>query len=369
MENLVKNVVGHRNNKACISKEFWRGKRVLITGHTGFKGTWLVRWLARLGADVYGVSLSRTTDIAMSINYHCKGEYFFDLRDSEKTKELLKSIEPEVVFHFAAQSLVIEGYNDPLTTFSTNILGTVNILEGLRTLDCCLSVVVATTDKVYENRDWIWPYRESDTLCGVDPYSASKVAVETVVKSYKKCFFDNNSLTTVCVMRAGNVIGGGDYSANRLIPDMILSWENQGTLSVRSPDSVRPWQHVLEAIHAYLILAQETSIDPPSNEPVFNYGPSSSDFCTVRQLCDIAKVHLPGFAYEEKVSDENYPEAKYLTLDSSYFASCFNHSPVADLEWALSSTFGWYLKHSNGIPSEECFDEDILSFERMTMTC
>ncbi len=242
---------------SMLAPDFWYDKRVLITGHTGFKGGWLTLWLQSLGAEICGIGLPPDTtpslfelaDVSAGITHHIQ-----DIRDAARIDKIVQDFDPEIVFHLAAQPLVRASYSDPPTSFDINVMGTVNVLEALRHCASVKSIVVITTDKVYENLETGQSFKESDPLGGHDPYSASKAATEIVVQCYRKSFFDGAGVALASA-RAGNVIGGGDWSADRLIPDAIRAWSTGKTLEIRSPASVRPWQHVLEPLHGYIVLA------------------------------------------------------------------------------------------------------------------
>ncbi|MFY8051770.1 MAG: CDP-glucose 4,6-dehydratase, partial [Armatimonadaceae bacterium] len=261
---------------------FWNGKRVVITGHTGFKGSWLTLWLSQLGAKVTGIALEpcTTPSIFNEANIaECCDHHVCDIRDAAKTASLIKAANPEIIFHLAAQPLVRLSYREPLETFASNVMGTANVLNALRECPDCRTAVMITTDKVYHNREWAWPYREDDTLGGHDPYSASKAACEIVINSFRQSFL-NDAGVAVASVRAGNVIGGGDWSEDRLIPDAVRAWTSGQTLSIRRPDSVRPWQHVLEPLRGYIELAEKLH-ETPSLAGAYNFGPRTHMAATV----------------------------------------------------------------------------------------
>ena len=276
---------------AHLDYKFWHGKRVLLTGHTGFKGGWLALWLHRLGAHVIGISLPPTTspnlfDLA-KINELCDS-HFCDIRNIEALTTLVSSAQPEVVFHLAAQPLVRHSYQKPAETFDTNVLGTAHLLDALRGLRSVKAVVMVTTDKVYRNNEWRWPYREDDILGGKDPYSASKAASEIVIASYRDSFLAEQGVA-VASARAGNVIGGGDWSADRLIPDTVRSWQKSETLKIRRPNAIRPWQHVLEPLAGYLTLAEQLWKNA-SLAGAYNFGPPTQEVSTVRDVIELAQT-------------------------------------------------------------------------------
>ena len=240
-----------------LFNDFFRGRRVLITGHTGFKGSWLTFWLARLGADITGISLAPVKDPNLfslaDIESLCD-HHICDIRDLEGVTSIIHKVQPEIVFHLAAQPLVRASYREPVDTFSTNIMGSVNLLDALRHVECVKSIVMVTTDKVYHNQEQLYPYTEEDRLGGVDPYSASKAASELVIASYRESYLINKGVA-VSTARAGNVVGGGDWSEDRLIPDAVNAWQGNDILEIRRPDAIRPWQHVLEPLFGYMQLA------------------------------------------------------------------------------------------------------------------
>ena len=268
--------------------DFWRGKRVLLTGHTGFKGSWLALWLKRLGAKVTGIAIEPNTSPSLfelgdiqegMISHYC------DIRNLTKLQILIESVQPEIVFHLAAQPLVRASYKDPLDTFSTNIIGTANILDSLRKVESCKVAVMVTTDKVYRNKEWLYPYRESDALGGYDPYSASKAASEIVISSYRDSFLAQQGLA-VGSARAGNVIGGGDWSQDRLIPDAVRAWQAGVALEIRNPKATRPWQHVLEPLAGYLTLAYKLW-NQPELVGAYNFGPQPHEVASVRTVIEL----------------------------------------------------------------------------------
>lgn len=331
------------------SPEFWCDKRVLVTGHTGFKGAWLTIWLHRLGADVTGISLPPVSgpnlfDLA-GIKEICAST-FCDIRDCDLLSERVAEARPEVIFHLAAQPLVRESYADPLATYSTNVMGTAHLLDACRTVDGLSAVVMVTTDKVYRNREWAWPYRENDTLGGHDPYSASKAASEIVIESYREAFLSARNVA-VASARAGNVIGGGDWSEDRLIPDAVRAWQTQSCLEIRRPDAVRPWQHVLEPLAGYLVLA-ETLSRTPELAGAYNFGPSAGNAATVRSVVELArKIH--GTA-DVRYGDgtEGPHESNFLSLEASKSRNVLGAGSRWPLGETVKRTMDWYLAQRQG---------------------
>ena len=273
-----------------LFSNIYNGKTVLVTGHTGFKGSWLCLWLKKLGAEVIGIGLdpiSEKTFFSINKINEIIVDKRFDIRDLEKLKEVVENYKPDFVFHLAAQAIVRKSYINPVKTWSTNLIGTINLLESLRYLKKKCSCVLITSDKCYANKEWIWGYRESDQLGGSDPYSASKAAAELAIKSYYDSFYkDKDSLVRITSARAGNVIGGGDWSEDRIVPDCIRAWSNSGTVKLRSPKSTRPWQHVLEPLSGYLTLASILYNDQSLNGQSFNFGPAVTESHSVLELVE-----------------------------------------------------------------------------------
>ena len=346
------------------SKAFWRGKRVLLTGHTGFKGAWLSLWLQELGAHVTGISLPPATQPSLcellgpsvvQQNHHC------DIRDAQATRALVRSAHPDLVLHLAAQALVRASYQQPLDTFATNVMGTANVLDALRGQDCTRVVVAVTTDKVYHNREWHYPYREDDALGGNDPYSASKAACEMVVASYTSSFLGAQGVA-VARARAGNVIGGGDWSADRLIPDAVRAWESGQTLDIRCPVAIRPWQHVLEPLAGYLVLSEKLW-DQPSLAGAYNFGPHPGEAATVRQVVQLAQAVFP----QGKVAFGDVPqgphEAGLLTLEIAKAQAVLGIRPRWYLPETVQRTMQWYRQQSNGESARALCLADIAAYE------
>jgi CDP-glucose 4,6-dehydratase len=346
------------------NQQFWQKKRVLITGHTGFKGGWLTLWLSKIGAQVTGISLAPNSSPNLfdlsNISDACESN-FCDIRNLEKLSLLIKQVDPEIVFHLAAQPLVRASYKDPLNTFSTNIMGTVNILECLRDSKSIRVAVLITTDKVYQNNEWVWPYREDDTLGGYDPYSSSKAASEIVINSYRQSYFSAQGIA-VATARAGNVIGGGDWSQDRLIPDAIRSWQSGSVLQVRRPDAKRPWQHVLEPLSGYLLLAEKLWQNPKL-EGAYNFGPESNEVSTVRQVIDSAlKIYNSGnVLYSE--TNEGPHEAGCLALEISKAREILGFTPRLSLNEAINMTMNWYKLYTEGTSAIELCERDIAYYE------
>ena len=269
----------------------YRNKRVLVTGHTGFKGSWLCKWLNHLGAEVFGYSLNPSTEPNhFDLSNPKVNSHINNIQDLNSVKDFIAKSEPEIIFHLAAQPLVIKSYKEPLETFSTNIIGTANILEAARYVDTVKAVIIITTDKCYKNKECIYGYRETDELGGYDPYSASKACTELVTESYKNSFFnEDNSGLLIASARAGNVLGGGDWTSNRIFKDIAIAASEKEKLILRNPESIRPWQHVLEPLSGYLLLGQLLFQNRKEFAEPWNFGPSYNSNITVRELVNIVK--------------------------------------------------------------------------------
>lgn len=342
---------------------FWQGKRVFVTGHTGFKGAWLVYWLHQLGAHVFALSLKPATapnlfDL-LRIDQLCMSQYG-DINDMAVVQSATQQAKADVVFHFAAQALVRPAYAEPISTFQTNVIGTANILEAIRHTPSIKVAVMVTTDKVYHNKEWDWPYRETDRLGGHDPYSASKAACEIVIDSYKKSFL-NASGAAVSSARAGNVIGGGDWSTYRLIPDAIKAWSKQERLDIRSPQSVRPWQHVLEPLNAYLCLAESTW-DKPELADAYNFGPHATEAASVKTVIHEAQAHWNGAEVEFAQTLPDQHEAQLLTLDTSKAKSKLGITPRLSLEQTIAMTIKWYQALAEGADASQLCQANIAEY-------
>jgi len=342
------------------------GKRVFITGHTGFKGSWLIKILYDLGAIVKGYSLAPENEINLytEINGDTLCESVIsDLRDREALKKAILDFQPEYIFHLAAQPLVRLSYQIPSETFEVNAIGTANLLDAVRQLDKRSNIVLITTDKVYHNNEWEYPYRENDRLGGYDPYSASKACCELVIDSYKNSFFNSANYDqhqkAIAVGRAGNVIGGGDWSKDRLIPDIAKSLYNGDDVVIRNPNAVRPWQHVIEPLFGYLELGAKLNIDPLKYAQPFNFGPNTSDALSVEDLVIQSIKSWGTGSYKSIVDSTNPHEAGLLKLDISKVINELNWKPVFNAQIAVERTINWYKSYYKGISASELMQKDI----------
>lgn len=344
---------------------FWRDKRVLITGHTGFKGGWLALWLQHLGADIAGIALpplGKPNLFELAIVGKDIQSQICDIRDEERLSQFVVSFKPDIVFNLAAQPLVRKSYSIPSDTFSINTMGTVNILEAIRQTGSVRVAIMITTDKVYKNTENYYPYRECDALGGHDPYSASKAASEIVISSYRDSFFVKQGVALASA-RAGNVIGGGDWSEDRLIPDAVRSWQGGHMLSIRSPQSVRPWQHVLDPLHSYMELAQKLWMHPELAN-AFNFGPNTNEVATVRDIIEMARIAY-GQGEVEYCNENNGPhEAGWLGLETIKARTQLGIEPVWGLNESVKKTMSWYKLQNEGMCARELCLSQIEDYER-----
>lgn len=320
----------------------YRGRRVLLTGHTGFKGSWLALWLTELGADVTGIALAPETSpnhwdaLGLKID-----DNRLDVQDSAALARVVARTQPEIVFHLAAQPLVRRSYRQPLETWSTNVMGTANLLEACRHTPSVRAILVVTSDKCYENQEWPWGYRETDRLGGHDPYSASKAAAELVVASYRNAFFHAPNAPLLASARAGNVIGGGDWSEDRLIPDLVRAVASQVPLEIRSPLATRPWQHVLESLSGYLLLGQRLLEGQRELAQGWNFGPEAEGNRTVAEVLTQLNTHWPELTWQTTAHPQPH-EANLLYLDSTLAKTQLGWKPIWSLQDALIATADWY---------------------------
>ena len=352
---------------------FWASKRVFLTGHTGFKGAWLAIWLRRLGAEVTGFALApegRTIFEAARLD---RGMVSIcgDIRDQAALSAAMRQADPEIVLHLAAQALVRRSYDQPVETFATNVMGTAHVLEAARHAPSVRAVVVVTTDKVYENREWVWPYRETDTLGGHDPYSASKAGAELVTAAWRRSFFSKtqgSKSIAVASARAGNVIGGGDWSLDRLVPDCIQAFVAGRTVMIRNPNSTRPWQHVLEPLNGYLLLAERLCTDGHACAQAWNFGPVMDDVQPVTAVVrGLAACWGENARWE--VADGPHPhEAGLLAVDPARARALLGWRPRLRLEPALDWTGRWYHDHEAGADAAVLVANDIERYEAIGTT-
>ncbi len=341
---------------AMIQNGFWRGKRVFLTGHTGFKGSWLSLWLQRLGANVTGYALLPPTTPSLfeqAAVANGMTSLLGNICDADTLSIALRQASPDVVIHMAAQSLVRQSYEDPAGTYMTNVMGTVNLLEAVRAVDSVRSVLIVTSDKCYENKERLEGYREDEAMGGYDPYSNSKGCAELVVSSYRSSYFNPSRWeqhgVSIATARAGNVIGGGDWASNRLIPDMIRAFQDHKPVNIRNPSAVRPWQHVLDPLHGYLVLAQNMYEKGPMFGGGWNFGPLAPDRRPVQwivgKMCELWQQGATWVIDPEKGPHETH----YLSLDCSKAHEKLHWSPVWELEKSLPKIVDWYrTRHEGG---------------------
>jgi CDP-glucose 4,6-dehydratase len=343
---------------------FWAGKRVLLTGHTGFKGAWLAFWLDRLGAKVVGIGLPPPTMPSLAQLAGIErlvDSRILDIRDADELMRQVRSASPEIVFHLAAQALVRTSYSEPLLTFGTNVQGTANLLEAVRATDAARVVVAITTDKVYRNIEQFYPYRETDALGGHDPYSASKAAAEMVIASYRDAYLAGQGVA-VASARAGNVIGGGDWSQDRLIPDAVRAWSTGQPLPVRRPQAFRPWQHVLEPLAGYLVLAERLWAKPEL-AGAYNFGPPTQEAASVRDVVLLASQSYGSGEIVWGDGQEGPHEAGWLGLETAKALHLLGVMPRWSLQTSVRRTMAWYRDQREGRAVRELCARDIADFE------
>lgn len=344
---------------------FYKNKCIFITGHTGFKGTWLCRILINAGAKVTGYSLAPPTTPSL---YELTGtssnivSILGDIRDSVKLVESVKAAKPDIIFHLAAQPLVRLSYKEPVETYSTNVMGTVNILEAVRQCDSVKSFVNVTTDKVYENKEWCWGYRENENLCGFDPYSNSKSCSELVTYSYRNSFFAGSENTAISTARSGNVIGGGDYAEDRIIPDCIRAVKKNQSIVLRSPNSTRPYQHVLECLNGYLLLAK-VQYEDKTIQGAYNFGPDDESCITTGGLTDLFCKAWGSGAQWKSIAQADAPhEANFLKLDNTKSKTVLHWKPQWDIRTAVEKVVEWEKSLQNGCSADEITDKQIKDY-------
>ena len=328
---------------------FWHGKRVMVTGHTGFKGSWLTLWLKSMGAEVVGYALSPPTSPSLFVTARVADDitsFIADIRDHESLQSAIAAHRPEIIFHLAAQALVRSSYTDPVGTYATNVMGTVHLLEAVRQTGCARAVVNVTTDKCYENREWIWPYRENEALGGHDPYSSSKACSELVTSAYRSSFFGQG--TALASARAGNVIGGGDWAQDRLVPDIMQAFLANRPVAIRNPGAIRPWQHVLEPLNGYLLLAESLWEGGQTFAEAWNFGPPAEEAKPVSWIVDqLSSAWGEGTCCECDRTNQPH-EAGILKLDSSKARSRLGWKPMLTLEATLEWVAAWYRAYGQG---------------------
>ena len=333
-----------------IDPTFWKGRKVFITGNTGFKGSWISLWLGQLGAKVTGYALEAPTNPSIfqitEVDKALVDSIHGDMRDAAALTSAMREAEPEVVIHMAAQSLVRDSYTDPVGTYSTNVMGTVNLLEAVRKTPSVNAVLNITSDKCYENKEWIWGYRENEAMGGYDPYSSSKGCAELVTSAYRRSFLQDAGIA-LATARAGNVIGGGDWAKDRIVPDAISAFIENRPLIIRNPMATRPWQHVLEPLSGYLTLCQQLINHPEEYAEGWNFGPNDEDVQPVSSLAD-TMVKLWGDNAQWQLDDGAHPhEARYLKLDCTRAKTQLKWKPIWGLDHALDETVRWYKSWHN----------------------
>ncbi|WP_263975173.1 CDP-glucose 4,6-dehydratase [Leptolyngbya sp. 7M] len=353
-----------------ITPNFWHGKRVFVTGHTGFKGSWLSLWLQLLGSEVLGFSLQPPTqpnlfDLAQ-VNQGMQS-VTGDIRNLEFLKQIMSDFQPEIVIHMAAQPLVRRSYAFPLETLSTNVIGTANVMEAIRYTDSVRAVVDITSDKCYENREWVWGYREDDRLGGYDPYSSSKACAELVVATYRNSFFNPsdylNHGVAIATTRAGNVIGGGDWAEDRLVPDILKSILRREPAHIRNPYATRPWQHVLEPLNGYLMLAERLYNDGIAFADSWNFGPDQANVETVGWIADrLYSLWGEGLYWEKDSASTHVHENTYLKLDCSKAKAKLDWHPKLDLDATLSWIVEWTKAFQAGVDMRQFTESQINRF-------
>lgn len=348
-----------------MNRQFWRGKRVFLTGHTGFKGGWLALWLSDMGAKVHGYALTPPTEpnlfTVANLQARLASSTIADIRDAATLTKAMKVFQPDIVLHLAAQPLVRHSYVEPVETYTVNVIGTVNLLEAVRQTPSVKVVVNVTTDKCYENREWVWPYRENEAMGGFDPYSSSKACSELVTAAYRRSFLEPAGIHLASA-RAGNVIGGGDWAADRLVPDFLRALDTGQSLTVRAPLALRPWQHVLEPLSGYLILAEKLFTEGKGFSEAWNFGPNEADAKPVQWIVEYLSGQVPDAAWKCDTSLQPH-EASTLKLDSSKAKAQLGWCPRWDLKTALSMTLSWYQAWKQGADIDAASIQQIQAYE------
>ena len=338
-------------SKGKVDSSFWKGKKVFLTGHTGFKGSWLSLWLQNMGALVKGYSLDVNTKPALFTEANVAEEMESEIGDIRNLEQLTKSMvsfSPDILIHMAAPPLVRLSYQEPVDTYTTNVIGTVNVLEAARKCSNLKAIVSVTTDKCYENKEWEWGYRENEPMGGHDPYSSSKGCAELVTSAYRRSFFSSEGTASLASARAGNVIGGGDWAEDRLIPDILRAFEKSEPVVIRNPLSTRPWQHVLEPLSGYLVLAQELFLNGDNFAEGWNFGPKDEDCKPVSWILDKMVTYYGNNASWNLDKNNNPHEAGFLKLDCSKASNRLKWNPKWNLELTLKSIVDWHQLYTNG---------------------
>ncbi|GKU76797.1 CDP-glucose 4,6-dehydratase [Paenibacillus sp. L3-i20] len=347
---------------------FWRGKKVFLTGHTGFKGSWLALLLLQQGADIYGYALQplQPNDLFHVVQLsNVMNSQFGDIRNYETLKRAITDYQPDIIFHLAAQPLVRASYNNPVETFSTNVMGTVHLLEAARHVDSLKAIINVTSDKCYENsRNVQKSFVESDAMGGHDPYSASKGCAELVSTAYTRSFYGAND-KYIASARAGNVIGGGDWSRDRIIPDFVRSIMNQEAINIRQPKAVRPWQHVLDCIHGYMLLAEKLWSEQDTFTGAWNFGPSAQDFRTVEQLIESSRSYMPRTVDVQYSTTGGPYEATYLVLNSQKAHDQLGWIPKLAFSEAVEWTMEWYESYLSGMNMSAVTNDQIRNYNTL----
>lgn len=358
-------------NLGKVSSSFWQGKKVFLTGHTGFKGGWLSLWLASMGAKVTGYALAPNTtpnffNVA-KVDSCQEKSYIADIRDLDKLQKAMSDAMPEIVIHMAAQPLVRYSYMNPVETYATNVMGTVHVLESIRTIDSVRATVIVTTDKCYENKEWAWGYRENEPMGGYDPYSNSKGCAELVTSAYRQSYFSPEKYAQhqvgIASARAGNVIGGGDWSEDRLIPDAIKAFEANQPLMIRNPLATRPWQHVLEPLSGYLVLAQALYQDGANFDGGWNFGPRDDDARSVQEVINLLINNWGANAVWQQDKSEQPHEAHALKLDCSKSRQYLNWVPKWTLEQAVENIVQWQHAYQRDINMQDVSLQQIFQYQ------
>jgi len=351
-----------------MNRSFWKDKRVFLTGHTGFKGGWLSLWLSELGAEVHGYALPPPTEpnffTTCDVQQRLASNTIADIRDIDTLARALKTARPDVAFHLAAQSLVRHSYAAPVETYAVNVMGTVNLFEAVRQTPGIKAVVNITSDKCYENREWVWPYRENEAMGGFDPYSSSKGCAELVTAAWRGSFLDQAGVQLASA-RAGNVIGGGDWAGDRLIPDFLRALDAGKILEIRSPTAIRPWQHVLEPLSGYLMLAEKLCTEGAGFAEAWNLGPDEADARTVQWIVETLCSQLPGARWQCDSAQQTH-EANTLRLDSSKARSRLGWYPRWNLQTALDKTLAWHQAWRQGSDMATISVQQIHEYETAT---